>query len=392
VAIQPGSASPTLMLTTDGHQHIVSAAFVVSQPAPIGPGADPDKIGRVTITLTDERLPAGKVKLSVTGLIDVFGTPLNTAAKARTEVLGRKLSGLSKDEVGTYIKFGHQAGRETKPIFTLDSKAAIELPDRLGGWRVTPTASADIGIGPSKSSNTINLGVAFTRFDLIYADFENPRESDQKALNRPLQGIRASAKPALEADRDFIAQNVLADLDAELFWRGFYNPIQKQNRVRLGKKREETRNRDLQMDEIRGASFGWAITTNLGAELGRALEAQEETFATGEGENRASTTVVADAHNVLRLRPKLGILLEFKRASVNIQATGRVLLTEEQALIKSDETFSLQKFDGWQGYGEMTFSIPLSPRTAIDCAWKNGRQPPLFQRINAVQTGLAFRF
>ena len=391
VAVQSGASAPTLALTKDGKSVPVGARFLVSNPS------DPNDVGQVTITVTDGRLPVGKHKLTVSGLADVFGSPLNTAAKARTEILGRKLSGLTKDEVGTYLKFGHQADYKAKPTFTLDSKLTIELPNQVGGWRVTPTATADIGLGPSKSANTINLGVAFTRFDLIYGDFGNPREvtpdlESRKAQTRPLQGIRATVKPALEADRDFIAQNVLADLDAEFFWRGFYNPIQKQNRVRLKKARESAGNPDLQMDEIGGASFGWAVTTDVGLELGRALEAQKESFATGEGEDKIETTVTADAHNIARLRPKAGLLLEFRRASVNIQATGRWLMAREQALIETNKTFARQEFDGWQGYGEVTLSIPLGTRTAIDSAWKNGRVPPQYQRVNAVQTGLAFRF
>ncbi|MEO7272921.1 MAG: hypothetical protein ABIX28_07325 [Vicinamibacterales bacterium] len=54
--------------------------------------------------------------------------------------------------------------------------------------------------------------------------------------------------------------------------------------------------------------------------------------------------------------------------------------------------FSLETVDGWQGCSEVTLSIPLGAWGALDSAWKNGRQPLLFQRVNTVQTGLAIRF
>lgn len=393
VALRPVPATVSLTLTQDGATRTLPAVFAVSQPAPIGQGPDPDKIGVVDITLTGQPLPVGKVKLAVNGLTDLFGTPVDTAATARTEILGRKLSGLTKDEVGTYIKFAHEAGPDSKPAFTIDSKVAVELPRRVGGWRVTPTASADIGFGTSKSSNVINLGVAFTRFDLVMAGFENPRESSVRDVaTRRLQGVRVSAKPTLEADRDFAKKNVLVDLDTEWFFKRFYNPIQKQNRLLLLARRDAEQNPNIEMDEIKGASFGWAITTNLGAAAGGALDDHEETFETGEGDSPVSTTVVAEAHGILRLRPKLGILLEFTRFSLNVQGTGRWLLAEERVLIESNKTFARREFDGWHGYGEITLSVPLSPRTAIDFTWKNGRQPPTYERVNAVQTGLAFRF
>ena len=375
VALQPVAVPPpatvSLALTRNGREVPLPAIFVVSQPAPIGPGADPAQIGRVKITLTGPRLTDGKVKLTVKGLTDLFDSPVQTGAKARTEILGKKLSGLSKDEVGTYLKFAHEAVRKTRPVWVVDSKLAVELPQRLRGWRVSPTASADIGFGPSESSNTMKFGVAFTRFDLS----ENPRESFAQDTTRVLQGVRTSAAPTFETDRQINKRNLIVDLNGELFFRDFYNPLQKQNRRRLMAAREA--DPDIEMDDIVGASFGWAITSNLGVETGHAL---------------VSTTVTAGAHGILRLRPRLGILLEFKRWSLNIQGTGRLLAVTEHVFIEASDSFSVQEFDGWHGSGEVTFSIPLTPRTALDSTWKVGRQPPQFQRVNAVQTGLAFRF
>jgi hypothetical protein len=392
IALRPAPTA-SLTLTENGAQRSLPAVVAVAQPAPVGTGADPDMLGVADITLRGARLPVGKVKLTVSGVSDVFGTPVNTAAKARTEILGRKLSGLTKDEVATYLKFAHQAGHDAKPAFGIDSKVAVELPRMVSGWRVTPTATVDVGFGTSKASNAINLGVGFTRFDLLIPGFDNPREPSQRPPTPGfLQGARVSAKPTLEANRDFNKKNAIADLDAEWFFNGFYNPLQKQNRLRLLAARRAQNNPNLEMDEIAASSFGWAITSHLGAEVGRALDAHEETFETGEGDSRVSTTVVAEAHAILRLRPRLGLLLEFPRFSLNAQATGRLLLTEEEALIESNKTFARHEFDGWQGYGEITLSIPLSPRTAIDSTWKNGRQPPTYQRVNLVQTGLAFRF
>jgi len=389
VALQPGDGV-TLHATTDGQQCQVPAIFAVSRPAPIGPGADPDMIGRVEIVVTGTRLPTGKVKLTVNGLKDLLGTPVNTAAKARTEILGRKLSGKTKDEVGTYIKLGHQAGRNTEPVWTVDSKIAVELPRRFDDWRVTPTATVDIGFGPSKSSNTTKMGVAFTRFDLVGGtDFNYPRESWSER-EASLQGVGLTVAPTFETDRDFEKRNVLVDLDGEFFFDGFYNPIQRQNRRRLDEARQKTPG--IEMDEVAGASFGWAITTNLGVEVGRSLDDRKKTIETGMGDETVETTLVAEAHSIFRLRPRLGVLLEFKRFSFNLQGTGRFLVSDEQALVEADKTFSVQKFEGWHGYGEVTLSVPLSPRTAIDSTWKNGRQPPQFQRLNVVQTGLAFRF
>ncbi len=150
MALQPGAAV-TLQATIDGRQRQVPAIFTVSTPAPIGPGADPDKIGRVEIVVGGIRLPKGKVKLTVSGLKDLYGTPVNTGAKSRTEILGRKLSGKTKDDVGTYITFGHQAGRNTDPVWTVDSKVAVELPRRFDAWRVMRALSQARGLNRSRS-------------------------------------------------------------------------------------------------------------------------------------------------------------------------------------------------------------------------------------------------
>ncbi len=390
IAIANPSAAPRLFVTRDGKRIPLPATFVVSAPAPIAPDADPDTIGRVTITLTGSRLPVSAVKLTVEGLSDVFGNPVSPAASSRTEIFGRNLSGKTRDEVDTYLRLGHEAGRNRKPAWTLDAQTQVELPVRPGGWRVTPMGSADIGFGSAATTNTVKLGVGFTRFDLIGRSFQDPRRSPVRRGPREplLQGARFTIAPTFETDRDFDKRNLLADVDVELFFRNLYNPIRTQNRRLL----EHARAQDpgVRMEDIAGSSFGWVVTFVGGAELGGALYDQRETFDTLGG--ALPTTVEAPAHGIARIRAKASVLLEFKRVSLGMQGIGRWLATEEHALQSARGIFVRRDFDGVQGFAQVTLSVALSERTSLDSTYKVGRLPPLYPRVSIVQTGVAFRF
>ena len=78
-------------------------------------------------------------------------------------------------------------------------------------------------------------------------------------MRAPRGGIRHLD---LEADRDFNKKNAVADLDSEWFFKGFYNPLEKQNRLRLLAARRAQNNPDLQMDEVTPASLGTLPTSS----------------------------------------------------------------------------------------------------------------------------------
>jgi hypothetical protein len=364
IALVAPASPPQLVYTKDGRAQVVPATMTISEPSPVPNVANPDDIGEVRIELTGSRLRATDAKLAVKGITDIFGNSVAIPPAARTEIVGRNLSGRSKDEVGTYIKFGHETGAHKRSVWTLDAKAEVELPQRLKGWRVIPYGVTDIGLGTTETTNMIRAGVVFTQFTANY-----PRETTRSSAS-VLQGARFIVAPSFETDRDFESRNLLVDIDVEPSFRGLYNPLARQNRIRL--QRAQRQRPKAKMDEIEPATIGYALVFNAGIEAGGALDDR--------------------SHGILRLRPRVRALFEYKRLTLDAHAALRALLATERTSVEAGGTLAVQELDMWQPYSHVGLSFAFAEHAALDSTYKVGYQPPTFRRVNVVQTGIAFRF
>src|ERR1035438_1076149 len=61
---------------------------------------------------------------------------------------------------------------------------------------------------------------------------------------------------------------------------------------------------------------------------------------------------------------------------------------------KTNQTIFLTTASGWRPYGECTLSYAFDPagHYSVNTAYKAGSQPPNFDRVNLVQSGILIRF
>ena len=106
---------------------------------------------------------------------------------------------------------------------------------------------------------------------------------------------------------------------------------------------------------------------------------------------------------VRRLRPHLASTFEFWNLTLSISVFPRYLFGTEyvtreattlKATGKTNQTIYLSTVSGWRPYGECTLSYAFDPsgHYSVNTAYKVGSQPPNFDRVNLVQSGILIRF
>jgi hypothetical protein len=108
-------------------------------------------------------------------------------------------------------------------------------------------------------------------------------------------------------------------------------------------------------------------------------------------------------YDIRRLRPHLATTFELGNLTLSISLFPRYLFATEfvtrevavlQASGKTKQTIYLSTVSGWRPYGECTLSWAFDPagHYSVNVAYKVGSQPPNFDRVNLVQSGILIRF
>jgi hypothetical protein len=153
------------------------------------------------------------------------------------------------------------------------------------------------------------------------------------------------------------------------------------------------------VDEIASATHGWQLELFAGMEAGG-------TFSNDTVKSSDKKTSVALPHyTIARVRPVASWTGEYRRASVNLNVTPRYLLPNENITreVKTPSapgsSTTIQKIyvtqmSGLRTFGAGTFLLSLDPmgHFAWSVTYKAGAEPPNFDHVNMVETGLTLKY
>ena len=339
---------------------------------------DPGTLAELRMTIVGDGPRNLDSKLVVHGITNLFGDDLEIDPKKRASIPGAPKS---KDDSDLFVKFLNQAGPGNKPGWAADVKFAPSILKTVGGYYITPSILANIGIGTvedTKVSDSIKAGLGVTKF------YRNP-------------GVQFSPRAAFETNRRGTKQNIIFDADSQWFVPNLRRGIKERNlRIYADALLE---NGDLEPSEVPQQPFGFKIELYAGSEIGAPRTASTVTASEG------SQVAVVPTYTIARIRPKISATLEYKRLTLGLSATPRYLFAKEivtkerRAVDPADATKHIVYVDlhtarGLRAYGEASISYQFDPvgHFALSSTYKLGSEPPNFDYVSTVQTGLVIRF
>lgn len=353
--------------------------YKIEQGAGVEPTDDSAAIGQILITPAPPPGTLGQ-KLEVIGVKDTIfqQVPSVKAAKPSPPTAAPK----SKDAASIYLNVLHQAGVGS-PIWITYAKLAPVLGILPGGFLLTPSLDIDVGDGQiekNKTNDLINPKVALTKVLRNHSNF--------------LEGIGLTSAISYESNRAQDKQNILFDGDSRLYIFGLQNTQAQRTLDAFVKAR--AKNPKIQMAEVAKARFGYKIQLFTGVEIGNSL-----TVNTAKSSDKSSSVAVP-TYAIRRVRPRMVATFEFGRFTASITATPRYLANTEFVTRETDtlvggktkKSIYLSTVSGWRGYGELSLNYAFDAvgHYALNMIYKTGSQPPNFDRVNMVQSGLLIRF
>jgi hypothetical protein len=346
--------------------------------APTPDPNDYDAMGR--ILLQPETSMLGK-QLEAGGITDVFDRKFVVRKpKPAPPIAAPK----NKDVASWYANFLHQAGPGVKPTWIADIKVAPIIGGMPAGLYFAPSLTIDVGqgaVGQKKTNDLINPKFAVTNLARFYAG--------------PLQAVRFAPGIGYETNRLQDKSNILFDGDTRLYFSNLQNT--KAERTLDAFLAARQKNPNILPQEVPTARTGYSIRFFFGTETGRPL-----TNNTVKSTDKSSQVVVPK-YDIRRLRPRLSTTLEFWNFTVDVSMYPRYLLTAENVTREYDvpqpngtikKSIVVQRVSGWHPYGEAALTYALDPagHYAFTTAYKLGAQPPNFDRISVMQSGILVRY
>jgi len=371
--------NPTKVVTPEKDKYYdakvqIPAALDLGCPPSAAPGRipDPADVGGAQFFLTNDRLTTESAILGVRGLKNIFCDDVVVDAD-QAVALAKVPKG--KDDATEYFKLSHSAGPNSKPTWQADTKWQ-PLLGYGGGLYHHLNFTTDIGGGQGVNvSDLVHIGY-FAEHTLAKPDWRG--------------FIRIAPGATYETNRTFTQQNGLFDGEAEFRLDGLYQPLKERSR-RLYTTAALAAG--LKPEQIAPAPFGAGVQFFLGIEAGRS-------FVDVTTSNKSKTAAVSTTpYNIVRPRPRIRAFLEFKWVSFEFNAALRYLALEEQAgrVVSPDDSKSpviLRRIHGFRPYGDASINIPLDrgKHLNLNTKYKLGSLPPLFNKVNTVQSGLLIAF
>jgi hypothetical protein len=378
IAFDPSTLTNAQLTIQDGAAYPVSA----TQRATVGPTS----IGLADVCVKNYATGAGEVQnYTVNGLKNIFGDAIKATGTDTTDKAPS-----DKTTASYYINLDAQAGQGQKPGYLVQATINPKLFNLGDGWYLTPNVNIDMGFSNSdtakNTTDMLKFGLGTTRFfPSSFLEFE----------------------PSLqyETDRHGAHRNLLFDGEAQIFGKGWRHSIAQRNfdeyilRLNLARADLATRPVPKKPEEVNVYHWGYLFGLIAGTELGGALSAD-----TANSSDK-KTSLTLPTYDIARFKPTLSFTGEYRRVSLSLQAVPRYLFPHEEVTrettvpdpadaTKTIQQIYLRSLNGWRIFGTTTFLWKLDP--AGHYAWtithKMGSQPPNFDHVNQVESGLVVIF
>jgi hypothetical protein len=369
VALNPNSlSSASLAVTYDG-----------TQPTTLNPSnnavQDDLLIGQATGCAFFGAKAGQTVVLTLSGSMDI----LSGSIRAKGSYAAPSPP-LTQSAATYYAKFDGQAGVGQKPGYILEATAAPKLANLGGQYYFLFNGNADLGFGSSdtaKISDMIKLGFGVTRY---------------------YSRSRIEFEPLLqyETDRHGSHRNLLFDGEAQYFGKNWRRSIAQRNYDEYAR-RVLAGGNDAPKDpkEVNVYHSGLLFETHLGTELGGALSS--DTVKSSD----KKTSVMLPSYDIARIKPSVNATAEYRQVSLTATVTPRYLFTHENvtrevtipnpaSATSTIQSIYLSRTTGLRTLGNLTFlwALDAPGHLSWSVTYKVGSEPPNFNHVNQVETGL----
>jgi hypothetical protein len=369
VALDPATLSRANVAVTDGRSSTAS----MSEARDDHPNTA--LVGQAT-TCIPFVSKAGQTKdLTLTSVSNVFAQSIRAKGS-----YGAPSPPAQEKDATYYAKFDGQAGTGQKPGYTLEAMAAPKLANLGESIYFVLSGNADLGFGSSDTSkitDMIKAGAGVTHY------FSTSR-------------IEFEPFVQYETDRHGAHRNLLFDSEAQYFGTNWRRSISQRNYDEYVK-RVKAGGADAPKDpkEVNKYHWGLMFETHLGTEIGGALSS--DTVRSSD----KKTSVVLPTYDIARLKPSVNATVEYKQVSLTATATPRFLFVRENVTrevtvpnptspTSTIQSIYLAQRDGWRTLGNVTVLWTLDPpgHFSWSVTYKVGSEPPNFNHVNQVETGI----
>lgn len=356
---------------------------------------DSSAANELTLELNDKLSENGAYYLGIeNGLTDGGGAPVKAAGKIKIAGLPAAPAAPPVD-----VKIATSASVAQKPFFDLVANLALRSPRNLDGagkWYVEPKLSLDVGLGQTKTKNSIifnfpfrrDFGLAGNEYAGKIADLNSEKGEVAKLPNyygwqqtpwHRLTSIEFRTGPKIEADRRFARINLLGSIRFDFNFTRWRSSILE---------RREYLTDDLGRDRAEQVSLktGFRLVPFLNFDFGRKLTAETV-------ENRRKTARVVIPQAAIA-RAQFGFINLYEWSAGAFPMTLTIeeslhYLFKTETIGTSGDQINLRRLRGFQHQGRASLDLFLdrAKRYSFNVTYENGRAAPNFEYLNKVTTG-----
>lgn len=374
---------------------------VISVPkTTTGEVVDSINTNELTIKL-DDKLGEGKThNLAIeSGLNDGDQTPITASGKVIVAGLPTPLSVPPIE-----VKLSSLAAVGQAPFFDLFASISLPKPwnlDGKGRWYLEPKVSVDVGLGDTKSNNSIIFNLPFRTDINTLGQIKDPTISDinskksevaklpnyyrwRKTPFYQLSSIEFRAGPKFESDRKFGRINALGAIRLDFRFSRWEGSMADQRSLLKKDLKEKA-------DQV-SVKHGFRLVPYLNFDFGRKVTG-EVVENTDKG-----IRIVVPQNSIARTQLGFVNLIEWSLfslpMSLTIDESLGYLFKPETIGTVTDDGVDLRVIRGFQHRGKASFDVFLgsAKRYSFNVTFENGRSAPNFEYLNKLTTGFRFQY
>jgi hypothetical protein len=321
-----------------------------------------------------------------------------------------KLSGIptKPEDIRLDVNLASTSAVHQKPVFELTGKFIPTRIYQVKGteWIWEPTATADLGLRSTKSTNSVVLA-PFTFSNYIGENWESTRPGRYQqrppsfAENRDgtevpiyadwvstpwyrLSDIKFTTSPIKgEFDRNFKRKNLLASARFDLNFHRWRATVKDKSRI-LEQNFSEDVVKSMRID------YGWSLVPYLSFDAGGHVNNETVT------NKKKEVSVLVPRHKILRGYTGFVLTLESNKfllpVTFTIDESVFYLATRETIGYTTDTSAELRRLKGvhHRGVAKLSFALDPAKHYNLTIGYENGRLAPNFEYLNKVTVGFRF--
>lgn len=331
--------------------------------------------------------------LSTAGSVLTDGTKVPIIAKGTISIPGAPSP---PDDPKFTLELATNAAVHAKPQFDLDFAYApyMRYPFWKPGWYLQPEIKADVGLGDTKSDNTISFAL-LAHYSSDPSNLGTPGLSLKDVQLKTFYKWRKTPwyrlgyydffiGPKLEADRAFHRVNMLGDVRFEFRFHRWVATIAEKRKLLTPELKQEA--------DLVEINRGFRVIPYLTFDFGGSVRNE-----TVENKDK-NLSLSVPRHSIFRTNVGFKSLFQWRLFSfpMTLKFEERLmhLAKHEDVAFETDEGIGFRSLRGFHHRGEAQWGVAFDPAQHFNftVTYENGRKAPDFEYLNKISTGFKIIF